>query len=129
MEAGQNGNPELSKSGSAGRGGFAERIPRPPEGRPGRPEGEKALEKTGAFGYTSFWRKGEKEKNGKMRQLLKNAKIYDGTGAEPRRADILLEGDRISRIAENIAEPADRVLDLAGKSVASGFIDGHSHND
>ena len=64
-----------------------------------------------------------------MRQLLKNAKIYDGTGAEPRRADILLEGDRISRIAENIKEPADRVLDLAGKSVASGFIDGHSHND
>ena len=64
-----------------------------------------------------------------MKQLLKNAKIYDGTGAEPYQADILLEGDRISRIAQKIEEPADRVLDLEGKSVSSGFMDGHSHND
>ena len=64
-----------------------------------------------------------------MRQLLKNAKIYDGTGAEARRADILLEEDRIARIAESLDVPADRVIDLAGKSVSSGFIDGHSHND
>ena len=64
-----------------------------------------------------------------MIQLLKNARIYDGTGADAYTADILLKEDRISRIAESIDEPADRVIDLAGKSVASGFIDGHSHND
>ena len=64
-----------------------------------------------------------------MKQLLKNAKIYDGTGAEPFRADILLDGDRIAKIAEGIDVPADAVIDLAGKSVSSGFIDGHSHND
>ena len=64
-----------------------------------------------------------------MRQLLKNAKIYDGTGAEPFRADVLLEEDRIARIAENLDVPADRVISLEGKSVSSGFIDGHSHND
>ncbi len=64
-----------------------------------------------------------------MRQLLKNAKIYDGTGSAPYRADILLEEDRIARIAEGLDVPADRVYDLEGKSVSSGFIDGHSHND
>ena len=64
-----------------------------------------------------------------MKQLLKNAKIYDGTGAEPYTGDILLDGDRIAKIGEKLDVPADRVIDLAGKSVASGFIDGHSHND
>lgn len=64
-----------------------------------------------------------------MKTLLKNAKIYDGTGAEPYLSDILTEGDRIVRIAEGIEETADLVIDLAGKSVSSGFIDGHSHND
>ena len=64
-----------------------------------------------------------------MRQLLKNAKIYDGTGVEPYQADILLEDDRIAKIAGSIDLQADQVYDLAGKSVSSGFIDAHSHND
>ena len=64
-----------------------------------------------------------------MKQLLKNAKIYDGTGSEPYRGDLLLDGDRIAGIAERIDLPADRIIDLSGKSIASGFIDGHSHND
>ena len=64
-----------------------------------------------------------------MKQLLKNAKIYDGTGAEPFQADILVEGDRIVKIAERIEEQADCVMDLSGKSISSGFIDAHSHND
>ena len=64
-----------------------------------------------------------------MVQLLKNALVYDGTGSEPFRADILVEDDRIARIGEGLEGPADRVVDLEGKSVASGFIDGHSHND
>ena len=64
-----------------------------------------------------------------MIQLLKNAKIYDGTGSAPYRADILLEEERIARIGEELDAPADRVIDLEGKSVSPGFIDGHSHND
>ena len=64
-----------------------------------------------------------------MKTLLRNGKLYDGTGADPFTADILLEDDRIARIAPNLNVPADRVLDLQGKSVAPGFIDGHSHND
>ena len=64
-----------------------------------------------------------------MRQLLKNAKIYDGTGAESFTGDILIRDDRIEKIAPSLDLPADSVTDLQGLSVAPGFIDGHSHND
>ena len=64
-----------------------------------------------------------------MKQLFKNAKIYDGTGAKPFTGDILIEDDRIAKVAPAIDLPADRITDLEGKSVAPGFIDGHSHND
>ncbi len=64
-----------------------------------------------------------------MRQLIRNARIYDGTGADPRMGDILLEDDRIARIAPSVDAPADRIIDLGGKSAAPGLIDGHSHND
>ena len=64
-----------------------------------------------------------------MKTLLKNALIYDGTGGEPFPGDILIEGDRIKCVGAAPAEPAERVVDLGGLSVAPGFIDGHSHND
>ena len=64
-----------------------------------------------------------------MRQLIKNARIYDGTGADSFPGDILLDGDRIARVAPTIDTEADRTIDLGGKSISSGFMDGHSHND
>lgn len=64
-----------------------------------------------------------------MKTLLKNGKIYDGTGNAPFISDILVEDDKIVKIAENITESADKAVDLNGLSVSSGFIDGHSHND
>ena len=64
-----------------------------------------------------------------MTTLLKNAKIYDGTGKEPFTGAVLIEDQRIRETGSSITTPADRVVDLSGKSVAPGFIDGHSHND
>ncbi len=64
-----------------------------------------------------------------MTTLLKNGKIYDGTGSDPVFGDILTEGDRIRKMGPDIADAADRTMDLKGLSVAPGFIDGHSHND
>lgn len=64
-----------------------------------------------------------------MTTLLKNAKIYDGTKAEAFTGDILIKGDKIEKVAPNIDILAENVIDLAGKSIAPGFIDGHSHND
>ena len=65
-----------------------------------------------------------------MKSLLKNCKIYDGTLSEPVMGDILIEGDKVAKIAPSIdADGVDKVYDLGGLSVSSGFIDGHSHND
>lgn len=62
--------------------------------------------------------------------LIKNAKIYDGSGAPAFLGDVLIEGDRILRVAESIAAETDfEVVDIKGLSLAPGFIDAHSHND
>ena len=62
-----------------------------------------------------------------MNTLIRNAKIYDGSGREPLIGDILLADDRIREVGGHIDTDADRVIDLQGKSVAPGFIDGHCH--
>ncbi len=64
-----------------------------------------------------------------MKTLLKNGKIVDGSGTEPYFADILIEDDRIKKIAPNIEDDAERIIDCAGLVVSPGFIDMHSHND
>lgn len=62
--------------------------------------------------------------------LIKNAKIYDGSGAPAFLGDVLIEGERILRVAESIAAETDfEVVDIKGLSLAPGFIDAHSHND
>lgn len=65
----------------------------------------------------------------RMKLLLKNARIYDGTGSAAFPGDVLTEDDRILRVGGCIDEPADEVIDLEGASLAPGFIDAHSHND
>ena len=64
-----------------------------------------------------------------MKTLIKNAKIYDGSGSDAYMGEILISGDRIEQVAASIDAVADQIIDLQGKSVSSGFIDGHSHND
>ena len=65
-----------------------------------------------------------------MTTLLKNAMIYDGTGAQAFRGDVMISGDRILRVGRDLSgEEADQVIDLTGLSLAPGFIDAHSHND
>ncbi len=64
-----------------------------------------------------------------MTTLLKNAKIFDGAGSEAFLGSVLINDDRIAQVGETIPGEFDRVIDLEGKSLAPGFIDGHSHND
>lgn len=64
-----------------------------------------------------------------MRTLLKNGKIYDGTGAAPVTGDILVEDEKIAAVGQGLEEEADEVIDLDGLSISSGFFDAHSHND
>ena len=63
-------------------------------------------------------------------KLFRDALIYDGTGAEPFKGDILVETDRIIRVDAQIQpETGWEIIDLNGLSVSPGFIDAHSHND
>ena len=63
-------------------------------------------------------------------KLFKRALIYDGTGSEPFKGDILVEDDKIVNVGENILPTEGcEVIDLDGYSISSGFIDAHSHND
>ena len=64
-----------------------------------------------------------------MSILLKNAKIYDGTGEAPFKGDVLLENDKIAAVGEGLEAQGAQVIDLTGLSLSSGFIDAHSHND
>lgn len=60
--------------------------------------------------------------------LIKGGLVYDGSGAEPRKADILVKNGKIAAISDNIPESkADNVINAAGQVVAPGFIDPHSH--
>ena len=59
---------------------------------------------------------------------IKNGMIVDGTGAEPYRAAVYLQGDKIAKItAEDL--PAKETVDAAGLAVAPGFMDMHTHSD
>lgn len=63
--------------------------------------------------------------------LLRNATLYDGTGAAPRRVDVAIRGERIAAIAAAGSNlPAARgQLDLDGLWLTPGFIDIHTHYD
>ena len=61
------------------------------------------------------------------RTLIKNARIYDGTGNKAFTADVLIDGGTISRIGA-IGEVGDcQVVDAAGLALSPGFINTHSH--
>lgn len=64
-----------------------------------------------------------------MTILLQNGLLYDGSRNPPRKADVLLDGDRIVAVGESLTAEAERVIDCTGLSVAPGWIDAHSHND
>jgi N-acyl-D-aspartate/D-glutamate deacylase len=66
-----------------------------------------------------------------VRQLVRNVLIVTGDGvSEPYAGDVLVEGDRISRLGsvpESEARTADRVIDGGGRVLAPGFVDTHNH--
>lgn len=64
--------------------------------------------------------------------LFREILLADGTGLPPRLADVLVAGDRIVRISPPSAPPpgfAGRTIAGAGRILAPGFIDTHSHGD
>jgi N-acyl-D-amino-acid deacylase len=54
--------------------------------------------------------------------IIKGGTVYDGTGAEPKHADVAIRGDRITAIGDFAAAHARTVIDADGLAVAPGFI-------
>ena len=61
--------------------------------------------------------------------LISGGRVIDGTGAPARKADVALNGDRIAAIGDLQGATAKQRVDAAGKTIAPGFIDVHTHDD
>lgn len=62
-----------------------------------------------------------------MSILFKNGTIVDYANKIEKKLDILVEGDKIAKIAENISEEADKIIDCLGYIIMPGMIDVHCH--
>ena len=63
-------------------------------------------------------------------KLFKGALIYDGTGSDAFKGDVLVDDDKIIKVEKEIHPEDDwEIIELEGLSLSSGFIDAHSHND
>jgi N-acyl-D-amino-acid deacylase len=61
-------------------------------------------------------------REGNFDVIIRNGTIYDGTGAEPRQADVAIRGDRIAGVGDFKSAKANTVIDAKGLAVAPGFI-------
>ncbi|MDX1379165.1 MAG: hypothetical protein R3307_09965, partial [Anaerolineales bacterium] len=62
-----------------------------------------------------------------MAVLIKNGKLI--TAENSFHADILIEGETISQIGENLHHPNADVIDASGKLIMPGGVDPHVHLD
>ena len=58
---------------------------------------------------------------------LKNGTVISGAGT--RKQDVLVEGEKIIKVGEELSQPDAKVVDVSGKLLFPGFIDGHTHFD
>lgn len=61
--------------------------------------------------------------------IIRNGKVYDGTGNAWFYADVAVDGGRISRVGNLAKAEARETIDAKGMAVAPGFIDVHAHAD
>jgi len=54
--------------------------------------------------------------------IVRNGVVYDGSGAEGRRADVGINGDRVAALGDLSGATARREIDARGQAVAPGFI-------
>jgi dihydroorotase len=59
--------------------------------------------------------------------LIKNGRVLDPASNTEAALDVLLEGDRISKVGANLSAPGSEIFDASGLFVAPGFIDLHCH--
>jgi N-acyl-D-aspartate/D-glutamate deacylase len=61
--------------------------------------------------------------------LIRGATLYDGSGADPLRADLAVLDGRIRAIGDSLPVAAQQVVDARGLALMPGIIDSHTHFD
>lgn len=62
-----------------------------------------------------------------MKTLFRGGTVISGSGQ--RKADVLIEDEKIVEVAEFISEESAEVVDVTGRYLFPGFIDSHTHMD
>ena len=62
-----------------------------------------------------------------MALLLKNAHVVDPSVELDGIVDVLIDGERIARVGENLDAADAEVVDLSGKYLVPGLVDMHVH--
>jgi len=62
-----------------------------------------------------------------MKTLFKGGSVVSGSGAK--RADLLIENEKVVKIGRNLNVKADNIVDVEGCLLFPGFIDAHTHFD
>ncbi len=60
--------------------------------------------------------------------LIRGGTVIDGTGSEPRVADVQIDAGRITAVEPGLPD-ADEVIDARDRLVTPGFVDIHTHYD
>src|SRR5216683_3185754 len=61
--------------------------------------------------------------------LIKNGRVVDGSGEPAFQADVAVQDGKIVGVGKSNGAAAKRTIDAAGRVVAPGFIDHHTHFD
>ena len=66
-----------------------------------------------------------------MRTLIRDARIFDGSGSALQTGSVLVDGNRIDRVALGdralADEAADVVIDASGRTLMPGMVEAHAH--
>jgi N-acyl-D-aspartate/D-glutamate deacylase len=61
--------------------------------------------------------------------LIRNANVFDGSGADAQALDVGIEHGRICALGRSLQFTAVEQIDAHGLALAPGFIDAHTHDD
>lgn len=61
--------------------------------------------------------------------LIKNARVFDGSGGEAVKVDVAVQGETIVKVGRSLKGKAGRTIDARGLYLSPGFIDMHTHAD
>ena len=62
-----------------------------------------------------------------MKIIIKDGRVIDPANKIDANLDILIEGEKISKVSKNISSSSAKIIDAKGKVVCPGLIDMHVH--